>query len=338
MKRTEIRKFNKILLPVVVGESMSSEAQWLYCYLKAVLRDGPRPVHTHKLMDIAREKYLIALNELNELDLVVRVSRYNVGVNSYIYSLTNKAKTTRHKYVEVKAWKRFREGATFVPRDTLEETFLNTSWDPEVAQYWETTREDPDLFNMIQRNIVSVIKNDWNQAISPVCGRNYHTVAQMPRGLRKYLRIDGEETVEIDCKTLFPRLLLKYVNKVEHELLSQMIANDFYDVIGDLLQCPRSEAKLRFNKWLNGGKEPLLEVFMKRTFPSIYNYDRVDGKLGIELMRLEASVMVEAMKDEYGYIPVHDGAVVKKSLSHKITAKLERLWKEKGVDITITLK
>jgi len=162
-------------------------------------------------------------------------------------------------------------------------------------------------------------------------GRMYYNVTYMNGEARKYIKIDGEKTSQIDLKTLFPFLTLTMCeNRRELEAWTMLLEDDFYVVVGKVVGSDnRDYCKQIFPKWLSGkytgatyGAVFKFAKFMKQFFPVLNaKIEKLwsDGvSLAAYFQDLESNVVVKKVFQTLNVcgiptLPVHDCLICKES-------------------------
>lgn len=152
--------------------------------------------------------------------------------------------------------------------------------------------------------------------------RLHSNLSNMPRDIRKLLKVEGENIHCLDVSACFPTLLFTLVKyPAEAEKYADWLKMGFYEQIMIRIGYPeefRSPFKKNFNSWLNGRHEAEIIDVMKAEFPMLYtdiraikfgNYRQV----GYDLMRLEAKIMLQTVLREFWNqfpdafaLPLHD--------------------------------
>ena len=179
--------------------------------------------------------------------------------------------------------------------------------------------------------------------ISEFGKRLFHPLIGFIKKVRKYILIDGEETVSVDIKTsqvIFLAQLLKERFNDDH--LADMVKQgvDIYELIAEEEKISRKQAKKLFFFYIFGWKKTFSNAFKKiftsNTLNNIVSlkYTKVNNKviknkysnLVYLLQELESMFTIRATVDKFigrniSFLTVHDEFIVKKSeLSKSISA------------------
>ena len=167
-------------------------------------------------------------------------------------------------------------------------------------------------------------------------GRIYSNYQQMSKDDRNLIRIDGEETTELDYRYNQIRMLFFLVGAKDE--------GDPYDGF----DIPRDEVKRALNTMMNSTNPK--RVFCDRRFGAYFKWTTVKADkfisdvnlrfpylskylgsgIGMLLQKLEGDIALDIMSQSlYNssvVLPVHDSFIVKKSLSSRFESMMDETW------------
>jgi len=153
-----------------------------------------------------------------------------------------------------------------------------------------------------------------------VVNRLYHTIVEMPKEGRKFIRHKGKrELAEFDLKACHPWLLGTFTTDAEERAryYSLLESADIYISARDWaghVNRSRDDVKEDFMRFCNGAMENYFFDYYQAHFPGIAKRVQDIGRAGMAstLQNLEAKLMVEMVGSECAkrglfYVPMHDG-------------------------------
>lgn len=202
-----------------------------------------------------------------------------------------------------------------------------------------------------------VFNNDFEISEGEHNGRIYHPVIEMSRGLREYVRYNGEKPCQIDIKACHPFLLAHYADEADKTKWLELCTTDFYSQFVTP-EYPRELVKVCFQKALSERCNDLcsshIQKMIRDRFPSIWMHLKAkwkiikeQGKAGnsvqLEMQQLESKIFVDQVLTKLAKnvwcLPMHDGIMVEHQ-NFKKAVKLidEACIKTLGYKFIITKK
>ena len=147
----------------------------------------------------------------------------------------------------------------------------------DLLEVWPEDKED-----FYERSIEFIQTGQWFFKVGAITGRVFTNVANLPRELRPYLRLDGRRLAEIDisaCQPLLLSELYPHDSTEKEKFLEIVLSGNFYEILDAKLSKPygsehRNELKqavftqIFFDK-LRSRKGKLGELF-SNLFPVLY--------------------------------------------------------------------
>lgn len=215
--------------PKIKGYSDDNLKEVLSIISWNIRKDGkPSPIHLGYLKQQVPQgdKYL---NGLREVGVILRSGRYVKGVKCYKYNFAPEyqskyhsihLRNTRlvHRIERIRA-KRLKASEKQIAghSDQIKNLRSLTITDGYLEFINVNYSADTHKFNLAQSAATRIMNGDVTFKIDTTAGRFHSNLTNMPRGLRKYLRINGEQLVEIDirnCQPFLSILLLTNPSKV----------------------------------------------------------------------------------------------------------------------------
>jgi hypothetical protein len=204
----------------------------------------------------------------------------------------------------------------------------------------------------------SVHERDWFTVIDPKTGRLYTNLTNMPRNLRRFMRIEGEPMVEVDVACAQPLLLSSFYKGPceEKEKFMAWVRSDFYARLAGaagLAHKARDWVKtetyrqVMFDR-IRHYRMPLWEAF-KAEFPvlgkEIGKVKRADYKqVAVVLQSAESRCVIRGACRCLGrmgipVVSIHDGLFCRERDVPQVSASLAKavLW-ETGIEPAIKVK
>jgi hypothetical protein len=265
-------------------------------------------------------------------------------------------------YRDIQATERYKESALAINQiaKTIQKTTLNITEQDVIRLY--TERYHVEKRNISLEEYVKLGVNLYNDflelkannnledikeaiTISEFGRRLFHPLIGFIKKVRKYILIDGEETVGIDIQTsqvLFLAQILKetYNDTTLFDLIKS--GKDIYNMIAEEENISRKKAKKLFYfmifGWTTKFTNTFKKIFTNKTLKNIVSlkYTRIDKKiikknytnLVYLLQYLESSYTIRAtvanlVGRNVSFLTVHDEFIVPKS---KIGLALDALW------------
>ena len=218
------------------------------------------------------DKYL---HELRELKIIQRSGRYIKGESSYEYSFTAPYQSeyrslllTNHKLIErIKQTqiKRKRESkkAIWGRSEQITHLLSMTIADGYQDHLDSFYTDSINKFNCAQSSVIRIQNNDIFYTIDKTAGRFHSNVTNMPKAIRRFLRVIGEPMVGIDLKNSQPyisTLLLTNPTKA-----SCMTKNPELKLLLQNLKVYNTHDVRKYIDLVNSGKlyEFLIDEFIK---------------------------------------------------------------------------
>jgi hypothetical protein len=180
----------------------------------------------------------------------------------------------------------------------------------------------------------------------PRSGRVYYSVANLPKVLRRQIRLDGKKTLELDLAASQPTLLATlYPDGCDEReaYLADVQSGSFYERFAKAAgkRWDRDRAKTEFfnqiayGSYYNRSKYELLPAFKQRypILESIMAANKKGGndKLPLLMQGKEAAIVIGGACDECAVrtikvLPVHDSIIVKASEATAAREILSKHW------------
>ena len=153
------------------------------------------------------------------------------------------------------------------------------------------------------------------------CGRVFHPLILITRGLREYFRKYGEKIVNIDAKSFHPFLIASCISDLSlREKYIEIVMKGFYELFSNK-EYSRDVIKVSLQKYLSGIYSrdfKALEIarWYEENFPEVPRkmMELKEKKITFQmyLQQLEASIFVDEvfMKFPFFSLPMHDGLCV----------------------------
>lgn len=252
----------------------------------------------------------------NHKHLIDDVYASSVDLNEYLHWLRNNLgkdlKTARKKIVK--------DGKSEVK---FEQQFLTSE---RIDQYF---------LKALKLNF----KNVWF-AVSDE-GRFYNSVSNIPSTAVPFLKIDGNDTLEIDIANSQPLLLAVLLSDKQNDYKKDVEAGIFYQKVADFMGITRSKFKQISYQFIFFNDRQLKSGQIYDALQTIYpeliseiNEIKSKSKLACTLQRMEASIFV----DKIGNMPFkkllrHDQAVITKDNYEAVKLELINQYKNLGLKV-----
>jgi hypothetical protein len=184
--------------------------------------------------------------------------------------------------------------------------------------------------NIPLRGFKRIFNNDKNSG-----GRIYSNFQHMPKSNRELIRIDDEDTSEIDYKYNHLRMLM-FINNIPEEdpYLDYGIDRN---IVKKALNClinaenpKRVLCDMRFEssfRWSSKKADAFIETAYKR-YPVLEKYK--GSRIALKLQKLEGDISIALMeKSLYNgtvVLPIHDSFIVKNSEKSSFESVMEETW------------
>lgn len=185
--------------------------------------------------------------------------------------------------------------------------------DEEAAYKFTETITDEDKIKERDRkksyNSCISIYNSYNKLHKDCYGRGHEKNTNLPKTLRQFVKLNGENWCNIDIKTAQPLFLCMYLKQIyKSESLDKftnaVLNGDIYSEFESLNHLPRDKRKPKFYFFLFADNEkmcysPMFAEF-KEKYPSVLNFIQEIKKnnhkvLAQELQRLESNFIYETV-------------------------------------------
>jgi hypothetical protein len=199
-----------------------------------------------------------------------------------------------------------------------------------------------------QRYIVEQINKKDFRLEQCQYGRVHTNITNMNKNARKFLKIDGEETVECDISSAMVLLMAKEAKDEQIPQAEEIIAlcgsGEFYESFGD-----KDKVKSQIINQLLFGKVSYMNAKIpqefKKRYPEIFkwllNIKKKDYKATAHLFqRAESKIMIDivgTMLVDQGihFHPIYDGVLCKKAESGKVAEIMRAAWQSQGITPSI---
>lgn len=193
---------------------------------------------------------------------------------------------------------------------------------------------DPD----IEVELAAVKFGSFNVKRSEKTGRYTHRLLTNSRESRKYLRVHGEELVEVDMKSCHFYLMTQFIdNEEERAKWIRWLESGIYHRLAEGWKHPTSMDRIKrcaqhalARKEMGALGRYILERLC-REFPSLSRWlDSLTETAQAVLQRAEADFMVEKVfvSADFWTVPMHDGLLVKKSDAQRALNHIKECWQE----------
>jgi len=239
---------------------------------------------------------------LINLGIVQRSGAYKPGEASYKYQfspeyqskyirviLTNAALIRRIKTAHAKAKKNTRttRGRSlqnhYLKQLTIEPgciDFINANYSKATNQY-----------NDVMQSATRIMNSDIFYKVDATSGRYHSNITNMAKGLRPFLRINGEPLVNIDIKNSQPYLLTVILTNPAK--VASMAKNPAFDMMLQSLKVPKKEDVTKFINLVVSGQ--YYEYFMQEL-----------SKIGLHLTRSETKEQVLKILYDQNRLPADE--------------------------------
>jgi hypothetical protein len=226
-------------------------------------------------------------------------------------------------------------------------SYQSVSFAPDAAQILSNHPfKTDDARHRASNHLENVAAHRLHFRRCPKSGRIYYSIANLPKVLRRQIRLDGKKTLELDLAASQPTLLATlYPDGCDERkaYLADVQSGRFYERFAEDAResWDRDRAKTEFFNQIAYGsyysrkKYKLLPAF-KRRYPileSIMAANKKGGndKLPILMQTKEAAIVIggacaECAQRNIKVLPVHDSIIVKRSDAAAARKILSRHW------------
>lgn len=259
---------------------------------------------------------------LIKFGVVQRSGKYNPGETSFKYQfspeyqskytriiLTNAALKRRIKTAHAKTKKTTRtklgrsDQNHFIKQLTIEPRcidFINANYSKETNQY-----------NDIMQSATRIINGDIFYKVDDTSGRYHSNITNMAKGLRTFLRINGEPLVNIDIKNSQPYLLTVILTNPAK--VASMAKKPAFAMMLQSLKVPKKEDVMNFINLVVSGE--FYEYFMQEL-----------SKTGLHLTRSETKQQVLKILYDKNRLPADELGRVCKITFKKIFPTVNKVF------------
>jgi len=310
--RPEIKGFS----PDYLKEVISIVA----CHIQKDCDETPLKMTYIKKIVPQGDKYL---KGLIDIEIIKRSGRAIIGESCYKYSF---APDYKSKYISVplhnqklirrieKAGEDLRkEGAKSIRTHGDQVRYLKQlTIDENYTEILSSYQEGTEQYNFILASATRIINEDIYYSIDQTSGRFHSNVTNLAKGLRPYLRVNGEPLVNIDIKNSQPYLstiiltnpgkvscmtenpafalllqtLKVSLNKDVKEYISLVVSGQLYEALMKDFELTRDETKVQLlrilfarNRMPKDGINRKCRMIFKKKFPTVYRiFNKVRGR------------------------------------------------------------
>lgn len=203
-------------------------------------------------------------------------------------------------------------------------------------QYLTSERIDQYFLKALKLNF----KNVWF-AVSKE-GRFYNSVSNIPSSAVPFMKIDGNDTLEIDIANSQPLLLSVLLSEKQNRYKKDVEAGLFYQKVADYMGITRSKFKQMSYQFIFFNDKQLKSGQIYDALQAIYpdliteiNEIKSKDKLACTLQRMESAIFV----DKIGNLPFkkllrHDQAVITQENYEAVKQELIKEYKNIGLKVT----
>jgi hypothetical protein len=187
------------------------------CHTRKDNDEIPLKMYYFRMLVASGDLYM---KHLCEQGIILRSGYYVPGQLSFKYSFAPKYKS---KFIALpltnaklilrieQAYERFRRDAAKTARGHLDQTkYLNSahlSIDPGYIDFLNANlTAGTEQYNLILANAMRIVNGDITYSIDDTSGRFHSNITNLVKGLRPYLRVDGQPLCNIDVKNSQPYL------------------------------------------------------------------------------------------------------------------------------------
>lgn len=183
--------------------------------------------------------------------------------------------------------------------------------------------------------------------------RLYHSIATMPKELRKSLRLNGERLVELDMRAAAPTLMANLIGYQpfidfmieEEDLLWESSCRnnwaehppvvDPYEKIAQRIGYTRDFVKEEFQLLINNGSASklfltTLEELVPGVLDEIAKWKIINPEPWVTLFKLESELILN-FAEENGVLPLHDALIVPEKRAREIHLLFRAHLKKNGI-------
>lgn len=228
---------------------------------------------------------------------------------------------------------------------------LGRHWDNNRHKYIDFNNEEDarEYFNLRMDECKSIVNKEWRVHRSCFAYRLDSNFTNLPARIRNNLKLDDEDSTEIDIKSAQPSFLWTILNqqntdqicKVELEAFKNKLHSDMYIEFSNLWNMPRNDAKVHFLSWImapiNSKKYKNVRQYFEQAFPTLLQVIEKIKSIGAWytdddkereshkymshlLQRFESEFMIDTvcpqiltLRPKFSFFTVHDAIYVPKS-------------------------
>ena len=258
------------------------------CHTRKENEEIPLKMYYFRCLVPAGDLYV---KHLTETGVILQSGYYVPGQLSFKYSFAPKYKS---KFIALpltnaklilrieQAYDRFRRDAAKTARGHLDQTkYLNSKHltiDPGYIDFLkENLTAGTEQYNLILANAMRIVNGDITYKVDTTSGRFHSNITNLVKGLRPYLRIDGQQLCNIDVKNSQPYLstiILTNPGKV-----SYMTRNPAFALLLETLKVTMSEDVKKYISLVVSGQ--LYEYLMQEFASEGLHLNRAETKVQV---------------------------------------------------------
>jgi len=276
-------------------------------------------IHTDILRNYLREAYKEILVDMESRGLIEINGSYEVGSNSKSYRLGKDwryGKVVENFYQQQRAVQH--SGNVVIQNPVQQHIYDSLNQVTVETSPLELETKTPSRKARVVTSAQKFLAKEIDFKKGENSNRIYHSYLSCPKEGRKIFSLNGEPLVTLDIKNAHPFLCLSFYNEINNPVEMSEYINALKGDIYQLIDGDREEIKIQWCKFLSGGdfnhNNPV-EDYVKKNFPSLYQFLLKQKDLALTLQNMEADIMIStvAKKCMLRSIPIiteHDGCSV----------------------------